>query len=457
MTRSLQTRDQALKRFGDVLHGGCLLATLEAVAVGRRMGMSLQAITRLLNRNSGRNWTTKVLLQALVDGRPSDVGITPAAMLENLSQAVSMGMDCGAPMPLTDLARGLLQIGVSTLGPDASMDQAVGFIGALAGAQIVDAPGTPAPYMPARHADPSLRVGHVGLGLMGSSVARRLMAARSLQVHGRHPQAVQALVAEGATVAPDLPSLARECDVIMISLPTSADVRDVVFGAAGLAAGLSPGKIIVDQTTADPTLTRSLAADLQAIGVTLIDAAFSGTPPKARAGTINIMCGGPAAALDKVGPILETISPNISYCGGTGTGHAGKLVNHAVAAVNRLLTYEAVAMGLEHGLALEDMAAATQQGLAWSAAAEKIIPALATRAPTASFRLDLMAKDLRLASRMAMDCGAPLLLSSLARNLFETGMNTLGDDTTLDDMARVFEQMAGLQFDTAQDHATPRA
>ncbi|WP_244618236.1 NAD(P)-dependent oxidoreductase [Rhodoferax sediminis] len=440
---------QAMKLVNNVLSAGCRLATLEIVAMGRKMGLSLAAMTDVINKGSGRNRTSKVMLQGLVDGKPSASSFAMSLMLKDMNQAIQLGMECGAPTTITNVVRGLLQIGVSTLGESAQLEEVMGLIESMAATRIVNPseaaaaqPGTTAATVETK----DLRVGYVGLGTMGGALTRRMMLSRKMRVFDVRPEVVHGFESEGATSAADLRSLARECDVIFICVPTSAIVRDVVFGKGGLAEGLAPGKIIVDQTTGDPTMTRSIAADLQKLGVALVDAPVSGGPRGAAAGTIAIMCGGPADSYATVQPILASISPNLVYCGQTGNGHVAKLIQNAVASCNRLLTYEAATIAVKYGLRLEDMATVINKSTGWSGASERILPALSEGKATADFQLQLMAKDLKLAGRMAMDCGAPMLIAGTVRSLFEIGVHELGGTANLDSVAQLFESMAGIKF-----------
>lgn len=436
---------QALKLVNNVLSAGCRLATLEVVAMGRKMGLSLASMTDVINKGSGRNRTSMVMLPNLVGGKPSSSSFAMSLMLKDMNQAVQLGMQCGVPTTITNVVRGLLQIGVSTLGDQAQLEDVLGLIESMARTRIADdEPAHPAPQ--AAGDGKALRVGYVGLGTMGGALTRRLMLSRPLRVYDVNPTTVQALAADGATAAADLPSLARDCDVIFVCVPTSDHVREVVFGKGGLAEGLAPGKIVVDQTTGDPTLTRAIAADLGKLGVAMVDAPVSGGPRGAVAGTIAIMCGGPADAYAAVRPILESISPNLVYCGGIGNGHVAKVINNAVASCNRLLTYEAASIGVKYGLKLADLATVINKSTGASSATERILPALSEGKKTADFQLQLMAKDLRLAARMAMDGGAPMLIANTVRSLFEAGVHQQGPTANLDDMARVFESMGGFQF-----------
>ena len=437
---------QAMKLINNAMNADLRFSTLEIVAMGRKMGLSLQTMIDILNKGSGRNYITKVQLNDIQLRRPSTIfGLD--LMLKDVTEAATLGIRTGAPMPITGVTRGLLQVGVNTLGEGAQLNDVVGMIERMASTQFLEADGGPAaPPAETPSRSGNLTVGFVGLGTMGGALVRRLLLSRPVHVFDVRLDVVQGLVADGAIAAADLPSLARDCDVIITCVPTSADVRAVVFGKGGLAEGLSPGKIVVDQTTGDPTLTRAIAADLEKLGVALVDAPVSGGPRGAVAGTIAIMCGGPAAEFETVRPILAEISPNHVYCGGIGNGHVAKLINNAVASCNRLITYEGASVGLKLGLTLENMAVVLNKGSASSDGSERILPALATGGMTSDFRITLMVKDLRLAAQMGSDCGAPMMIASVVRNLFESGMNVLGPDARLDDMARLFEAMGGFKF-----------
>jgi 3-hydroxyisobutyrate dehydrogenase len=438
---------QAMKSLNNLLSAGARLATLEIVAMGRKMGLSLASITDVVNKGSGRNRTSKVMLPDMVAGKASASSFAMALMLKDINQAIQLGMDSGAPMPIANAVRVLLQMGVSTLGDNAQLDQIVGVIESQARSRIAeDAQGGTAPAPAATGDANALRVGYVGLGAMGGALARRLLLSRKVKVFDTRPEVARGLEAEGASAAVDLPSLARDCDVIFVCVPTSGIVRQVVFGKGGLAEGLAPGKVIVDQTTGDPAITRAIAADLQKLGVALVDAPVSGGPRGAVAGNIAIMTGGPADAFAKVEPVLAEISPNYVYCGQTGNGHVAKLINNAVASCNRLLTYEAAALAVRYGLKLADVSTVINKSTGWSGATERILPTLSEGKLTSDFQLALMVKDLKLARRMAMDCGAPMLIANTVCTLFEAGMNELGGTSQLDEIARVYESMAGVRF-----------
>jgi 3-hydroxyisobutyrate dehydrogenase len=438
---------QALKLVNNVINASVRLATLEVVAMGRKSGLSLATLSQVINMSTACSRISRTVLPALLEGRAATNFALPL-MLKDVDQAIALGMDAGAPMPIASIARGLLQIGVNTLGKDARLEDVIGLIESMAGTRLADGPGSEPAATPAAAAAAPKEpvVGYVGLGAMGAALVRRLMLSRKVHVFDVRPELVRELEAEGAVAAKDLPALARACDVIMICVPNSAIVKEVLFGKGGLAEGLAPGKIVVDQTTGDPAATRGIAADLLALGVALVDAPVSGGPGGAAAGTVATICGGPADAYARLLPLLESISPNVVYCGGTGTGHIAKLVKNALGACNRLITYESVAMGVKNGLKLEDIAKVVNKSSGWSKTFERILPALATGGETAQLRIELMVKDLALASQLGMSCGAPMLIANAVRSTFEAGTNELGGDANIDEMARIFETQAGITF-----------
>ena len=291
-----------------------------------------------------------------------------------------------------------------------------------------------------------MELGYVGLGAMGGALARRLMLSHKLRVLDLRPEAVENFTANGAVPTQDGASLARESDIILLCLPRSADVREAIFGSGGIAEGLSPGKIIVDQTTGDPDETRVMAVELAEMGVAMLDAPVSGGPSGADAGTIAIMVGGPTETFGIVRPYFESISPNIAHCGGIGNGHVVKLVNNTIAACNRLGMLEAVAMGRKYGLSLETMNDVINKSSGRSGATERVLPAMIEGTFSSNFALGLMLKDVSLATQLGMKCGAPMFLHGVVRGLLQNGLHQCGADVNLDEMVSVIEGMANTRF-----------
>lgn len=291
-----------------------------------------------------------------------------------------------------------------------------------------------------------MRIGYVGLGVMGGALARRLLVSGPVQVFDLSPGAVQSLVAAGASAAPDLATMGRECDVVLLCLPRSSNVRAALFGEGGLAEGLKPGAHVIDQTSGDPTETRAMAAELSARGIHMIDAPVSGGAKGAEAGTIAIMAGGAAAHMAMVQPVFDRISPNLFHCGEIGAGQVMKLINNTISTCNRFAMLEGVAMGLRNGLDVAVMADVLNAGGARSKASEAMLPALVNGVPDSFFYLNLMLKDLNLAAALASDSGVPLQFGQLARGMLQAASNRLGPQANLFDIGDHVAEEAGTAF-----------
>jgi 3-hydroxyisobutyrate dehydrogenase len=438
---------QAFKAVNNVMNAACRLVTLEVVAMGRKMGLSLAAMTEAINKSTGRSRISQNALPALLVGRPSSDFALPL-MIKDVDQAIALGMNAGAPMPIAAMTRALLQMGANLIGPAARLEDMIGLIESMAGTRLAEESGPTPPTEQALSASASQPViGYVGLGAMGAALVRRLLGSSGrVHVYDVHEESVRALEAQGAIAAPDLASLAHACDVIMICVPTSAVVRQVLFGPRGLAEGLAPGKIVIDQTTGDPAETRAIAAELEALGVSLVDAPVSGGPAGAEAGTIVTLCGGAPEAFARVQSILQRTGPAVVYFGQSGNGHVAKLIKNTLGACNRLITYETVAMAVKIGLKLDDLATVIAKGSGWTQAFERIVPVLRTGGRTATLRLELMVKDLNLSCGIAAGCGAPMLIANAVRSTVEAASNELGPDANIDEMAKLFAARARVNF-----------
>ena len=275
---------QAMKLVNNLLSAGCRLAALEVVALGRKLGLSLAAITDAINKGPACNRTTKVALQSLVDGKAAVSNFAMALMLKDINQSIQLGKACGVPTTLANIVRGLLQIGVSTLGKDVQFDRVMSLIESMAGTRIVD---------PADGAE------------------------------GAYPTAV-------------------------------------VAGEKELHA-----------------------------------------------------------------------------------------IQNAVGACNLLLTYEAASIAVAYGLKLSEVDTVINKSTGWSAASERVLPLLSPARQTSEVKLHAMVDDLKLASQLAIEQGAPMLIANTAASLYEIGAHRLGAESSIDAMAQLYESMAGVSFEGA--------
>jgi 3-hydroxyisobutyrate dehydrogenase len=287
-----------------------------------------------------------------------------------------------------------------------------------------------------------MKCGYIGLGNMGGALARRIISEHELRVYDLRPETMDRFADLGAIPTQSPKALASECDTVMTCLPTSADVREVIFGDDGLAAGLAEASVIADMTTGDPVATRAMAAELEARGIHLIDAPVSGGPHGAEAGTIAIMVGGSKEIFDRIHPVFASISPNIFHTGDVGTGHTMKLVNNVIAAGVRAITFEALTMGIKNGLGLESCVEVLHKGSARSYTTETTLPKLLKGPFETSFALGLMHKDVRLAAQLGIDSGVPMFLANMVREMFQEALNDHGPDEDVNTLIHCFERKA---------------
>jgi len=186
----------------------------------------------------------------------------------------------------------------------------------------------------------SLKVGYIGLGIMGKSMARNIMKAGfEVVVHNRSRQSVNELVGEGAIEAHTPAEVASQVDVVFTNLPDSPDVELVALGKDGIIEGAHEGLILVDNSTIKPATTRMIGDKLAEVGVIMLDAPVSGGDVGARDGTLTIMVGGPEDALQKIMPVLEAMGKSITHVGALGDGQIAKAANQIMVAA------QMVAMG----------------------------------------------------------------------------------------------------------------
>ncbi|MGH3390645.1 MAG: NAD(P)-dependent oxidoreductase [Actinomadura sp.] len=194
------------------------------------------------------------------------------------------------------------------------------------------------------------RIGFVGLGNMGGRITRRIVDAGH-PVLGHDRDAGRATAA-GATAAGSVAEVVAACDIVLLSLPDSTVVEPVVLGADGILANCRAGQTVIDLSTSAPSSTVALHAALAERGVELLDAGISGGAAAAEKGTLTIMAGGPAAALERVGWLLGLFSSKVVVMGGSGAGHTAKLLNNFLNAVSLAATAEVMVAGRKAGLDL---------------------------------------------------------------------------------------------------------
>ena len=195
------------------------------------------------------------------------------------------------------------------------------------------------------------RIGFIGLGFMGQGMAANILKKGwplTVMAH-RNRAPLEALVADGATEAKTPREMAADCDIIVLCVTGSPEVRAVIEGENGIAAG-GRKVTIVDCSTSDPSVTTALAADLAVKGITLLDAPLGRTPADAAAGTLDVMVGGDEADVARVRPVLDCFAGRVIHTGPTGTGHTMKLLNNFLSMGYAAIYSEALMLGQKAGL-----------------------------------------------------------------------------------------------------------
>ncbi len=290
------------------------------------------------------------------------------------------------------------------------------------------------------------RIGYIGLGVMGGALARRLIREHTLTVFDLSPERCAEFAALGATVAASPAEVGAASDIVFTCLPTSAQVKQVIFGDNdGLIRGMQSGGLIIDQTSGATAATREMAADLAPTGIELIDGPVSGGPLGADAGTIAIMVGGTDAQYARVEPYLATISPNATHVGPLGAGHTLKAVNNMMSAANRLLAFEAVAIAAANGLDPKIAVDVINKSSGRNSATLAVFPtAIFSDNFDARFTLALMEKDVALAAELAEagGFGHLTLTPQILRN-YRMGIDRWGRNGDIHQLLRFYEEAAG--------------
>jgi 3-hydroxyisobutyrate dehydrogenase len=292
-----------------------------------------------------------------------------------------------------------------------------------------------------------MHVGFIGLGNMGAPLARRLCTDHTLWVFDQSQTAVDTLSGVDAQVAKSAAELAESVDIVLTCLPTSEDLRSLLFGDQQVASVLKAGTMLIDMTTGDPGVTRDLAAKLAMDGIDLIDAPVSGGPKGATAGTIAIIVGGSAAQFSRALPVLSAISSNVMHAGDVGAGHAVKAGNNLLNLVCRLATFEVVSLLVRAGVTPENAVAIIQKGSGRNYATEITLPDnILSGTLHQGFTMGLMHKDSSVALQMAADLNVPLPISTTAFANLKQAMNEHGQESDMSAVALTYEKNLGARI-----------
>jgi 2-hydroxy-3-oxopropionate reductase len=288
----------------------------------------------------------------------------------------------------------------------------------------------------------SLKLGFIGLGIMGAPMCGHLIAAgHKLFVHTRS-KVPAALADAGATACPSPRAVAEQADIIFTMVPDTPDVEQVLFGDNGVAAGLAKGKTVVDMSSISPIETKAFAKKINALGCEYIDAPVSGGEVGAKAASLTIMAGGSEAAFERVKPLFEKLGKNITLVGGNGDGQTTKVANQIIVALNIAAVSEALVFASKAGADPAKVRQALMGGFAASRILEVHGERMIKRTFNPGFRIRLHQKDLNLALQGAKALGVSLPQTANASQLMQACAANGMEDLDHSALVRALELLA---------------
>jgi 2-hydroxy-3-oxopropionate reductase len=290
-----------------------------------------------------------------------------------------------------------------------------------------------------------LKVGYIGLGLMGKSVARNILKAGfPMVVHNRSRAAVDELVSEGAAAADSPAEVATQVDVVFTNLPDTPDVEKVVLGENGIITGAHDGLIYIDNSTIKPTSARMIAEKLSAKNIFALDAPVSGGDIGARNGTLTIMVGGDASALEKVMPVLLAMGKTVTHVGDAGAGQVAKAANQIMVAAQMVAMGELLVFSKKAGVDPRKVVDAIKGGAAQCWTLDVKPPRLFDGNRNPGFKAHMQLKDLKIILDTAREYDIPVSgtveNTKLFQQMIDSGMGELDNSAVVG----VIEKLAGV-------------
>ncbi|MEO7400682.1 MAG: 2-hydroxy-3-oxopropionate reductase [Polaromonas sp.] len=287
-----------------------------------------------------------------------------------------------------------------------------------------------------------MKVGFIGLGIMGAPMAAHLVSAGHEVFLTSRSQVPAALLTGKAKACATAREVAEQADIIFLMLPDTPDVEKVLFGDQGVASGLSQGKMVVDMSSISPMDTKVFAEKVNALGCDYLDAPVSGGEVGAKAASLTIMVGGPEAVFERVRPLFELMGKNITLVGGNGDGQTCKVANQIIVALNIAAVGEALLFASKAGADPAKVCQALMGGFAASRILEVHGERMIKRTFAPGFRIGLHQKDLSLALAGARALGVALPQTAGAAQLMQVcaanGMQELDHSA----LVRALELMA---------------
>jgi 2-hydroxy-3-oxopropionate reductase len=293
-----------------------------------------------------------------------------------------------------------------------------------------------------------MKVGFIGLGIMGRPMAENLLkAGYELTVYGHHADVNQELEKHGAVVASCGREVAKQSEVVITMVQNSPQVREAVFGKNGLAEGFQAGKsVLIDMSSIDPVESRKIAEQLEKQGVDMMDCPVSGGEPKAIDGTLSVMCGGKKETFDRYYDLLMAMAGSVVYVGAIGSGNVAKLANQMIVASNIGIVAEALTFAKKAGTDPELVYQAIRGGLAGSTVLDAKAPMMLSGNYKPGFRIDLHIKDLANALNASHAINMPVPMTAQMMEVMQELKNHGEGECDHNDIVRFYERMTGVSI-----------
>ena len=292
-----------------------------------------------------------------------------------------------------------------------------------------------------------LKVGYIGLGLMGKSIARNILKAGfPLVVHNRSHAAVDELVGEGAIAANSPKEVASQVDIVFTNLPDTPDVEKVVLGDNGILEGAHDGLVYIDNSTIKPVSARMIAEELSKRNVFALDAPVSGGDIGARNATLTIMVGGDASALEKAMPVLMAMGKTVTHVGDSGAGQVAKAANQIMVAAQMVAMGELLVFSKKAGVDPRKVVDAIKGGAAQCWTLDVKPPRLFDGNRNPGFKAHMQLKDLKIildtAKEYDISISSTIENTKLFQQMIDLGMGELDNSAVVG----VIEKQAGVEI-----------
>ena len=291
-------------------------------------------------------------------------------------------------------------------------------------------------------------IGLIGAGLMGIGIGESLLRNHFplLVLAHKNRVNIEELKRKGASEADSISELIKNSNVIITCLPSIISVEEVYEGKNGIVQNAAEGTVVIDTTTSDPKLTRSLHAKAEHNGLHLIEAPLLGPPAKTKDGTISVAVGGTETGIEKALPILEAFTGNIFKAGGPGSGHTIKLINNAVTLTNSAILYETFSVARKMGVDLNTLYEVLDTSMASSKRLHVIGPALIHDDHEMRFAIDVATKDLVLYTEVAGKSGVPIVVGEAAKIQYRLSQSLGYGSENVTKIASALAELAGASF-----------